>query len=284
MVDATAGHEMLTFMDAFSGYNQILMHLDDQEKTAFITERGTYCYKVIPFGLRNAGATNQRLVNRMFKRQLGNTMEVYIDDMLVKSKKASDHIRKNEKFIWTEQHEAALQQLKQYLSEPPLLSKPMEKKELQLYLAVTESTISDVLVREEDDKQLPIYYVSKSLLSAKMRMSKWAIQLGCFDIRYEPHTTIKSQALTDFVADFNPSIQHEVDREVNILSDTGTSLTWTIYTDGSSNTRGTVLGIVLKSPQWGIFLWDCVAHADHDLSLVFGGEVARRRDMLKFSV
>ncbi|MES7295872.1 reverse transcriptase family protein [Cutibacterium acnes] len=85
LVEATAGNELLSFMDAFSGYNQILMNPDDREKTAFITERGTYCYKVMPFGLKNAGATYQRLVNRMFAGQLGATMEVYIDDMLVKS-------------------------------------------------------------------------------------------------------------------------------------------------------------------------------------------------------
>ena len=87
-----AGHELLSFMDAFSGYNQILMNPDDQEKTSFITERGTYCYKVMPFGLKNAGATYQRLVNKMFSEQLGKTMEVYIDDMLVKSSRASDHV------------------------------------------------------------------------------------------------------------------------------------------------------------------------------------------------
>ena len=68
------------------------MHPNDQEKTSFITDRGTYCYKVMPFGLKNAGATYQRLVNRMFAAQLGKTMEVYIDDMLVKSLKAEDHI------------------------------------------------------------------------------------------------------------------------------------------------------------------------------------------------
>jgi len=85
VVEATAGHEILSFMDALSGSNQILMHPDDQEKTALITDRGTYCYKVMPFGLKNAGATYQRLVNKMFADQLGKMMEVYIDDMLVKS-------------------------------------------------------------------------------------------------------------------------------------------------------------------------------------------------------
>ena len=92
IVDATAGHELLSFMDAFSGYNQISMDPDDQEKTSFITAQGTYCYRVMPFGLKNAGATYQRLVNRMFQKQIGTTMEVYIDDMLVKSLNAKLHI------------------------------------------------------------------------------------------------------------------------------------------------------------------------------------------------
>ena len=92
IVDATAGHELLSFMDAFSGYNQISMDPEDQEKTSFVTAQGTYCYRVMPFGLKNAGATYQRLVNRMFQKQIGATMEVYIDDMLVKSTAAKSHI------------------------------------------------------------------------------------------------------------------------------------------------------------------------------------------------
>ena len=92
IVDATAGHELLSFMDAFSGYNQISMDPDDQEKTTFVTGQGTYCYRVMPFGLKNAGATYQRLVNRMFQKQIRTSMEVYIDDMLVKSTTAELHI------------------------------------------------------------------------------------------------------------------------------------------------------------------------------------------------
>ncbi|CAL2256238.1 unnamed protein product [Prunus armeniaca] len=64
-------------MDAYSGYNQIMMNEDDKAKTFFIIERGTYCYKVMPFGLKNARAIYQRLVSK--------TMEVYVDDMLVKA-------------------------------------------------------------------------------------------------------------------------------------------------------------------------------------------------------
>ena len=68
------------------------MDKEDQEKTAFITSQGLYCYMVMPFGLKNAGATYQRLVNWMFNKQIGRNMEVYIDDMLVKSKEELAHL------------------------------------------------------------------------------------------------------------------------------------------------------------------------------------------------
>ena len=75
-------------MKSFSGYHQIPMHSLDAEKTAFITPRRLYCYNVIPFGLKNVRATYQRLVTKIFQPLIGKTMEVYIDDMLVKSKEA----------------------------------------------------------------------------------------------------------------------------------------------------------------------------------------------------
>ena len=82
----------MSFMDAYSGYNQIAMNSVDQEHTSFMTPTNVYCYKVKSFGLKNAGATYQRLVNRMFADQIGKNMEVYVDDMLVKSKTADNHI------------------------------------------------------------------------------------------------------------------------------------------------------------------------------------------------
>ena len=88
----TSGHQLLSFMDAYSGYNQIPMHVPDQEHTSFIIDRGLYCYKVMPFGLKNAATTYHRLVNMMFKEHINKRMEVYVDDMLVKSTIASDHV------------------------------------------------------------------------------------------------------------------------------------------------------------------------------------------------
>ena len=77
LVDSTARCALLSFMDAFQG---------------FITAGGVYCFKVIPFGLCNAGATYQRLMNLMFKEEIGKSMEVYVDDILVRSKEVTDHI------------------------------------------------------------------------------------------------------------------------------------------------------------------------------------------------
>ena len=78
-------------MDAYSGYNQIRMHPLDEEKITFITENANYYYKVMPFGLKNAGATYQILMNKVFANQIGRIMEVYVDDMVSKTMGEGDH-------------------------------------------------------------------------------------------------------------------------------------------------------------------------------------------------
>ena len=92
LVDSTARHELLSFMDAFSGYNQIKMNEDDQERNSFVTSQGLFCYKVMPFGLKNAGVTYQRLMNKIFTHQIGRNIQVYVDDLLVKSLHENDHL------------------------------------------------------------------------------------------------------------------------------------------------------------------------------------------------
>ncbi|CAA0836868.1 Unknown protein, partial [Striga hermonthica] len=260
MVDATSGHELMSFMDAYSGYNQIPMDPEEAEHTSFYSARGLYCYTMMPFGLKNAGATYQRLVNKMFSRLIGKTMEVYVDDMLVKSVVANDHvthlnemfkilrdysmvlnpkkctfgvksgkflgymvsqreieanptkiqaildlkpptsvkgvqsltgrlaalnrfiskstdrckpffdaIRKGKKFEWTDECQKALKNIKDTLSRPPVLQKPKPDEMLYLYLGVSTSAVSAVLIREEETCQYPIYYVSKALHYAELR-------------------------------------------------------------------------------------------------------------------
>ncbi|XP_056684259.1 uncharacterized protein [Spinacia oleracea] len=177
---------------------------------------------------------------------------------------------------------------------PPLLSKPKEGEVLQLYLAVSSTAASAVLAREDKTQQLPIYYISKSLLEAETRyssleklvlalvtaakklrhyfethqivvmtnypikyvmrrpeltgrMEKGTMALGSFDIKYQPRTAVKSQALADFVADFSPDLEKLADDEVKLINNV--EEIWTLFVDGSSNFRGAGLGVVLKSPQ-----------------------------------
>ncbi|CAM8911187.1 unnamed protein product [Rhodiola kirilowii] len=91
MIDATTGHEALSFMDCTAGYNQIHMAPEDQDATAFRTPKGIFCYKVMPFGLKKAGATYQRAMQKIFEDMMHKTIECYVDDVVVKSKARSDH-------------------------------------------------------------------------------------------------------------------------------------------------------------------------------------------------
>uniref|UniRef100_A0A2N9EVJ5 Uncharacterized protein n=1 Tax=Fagus sylvatica TaxID=28930 RepID=A0A2N9EVJ5_FAGSY len=323
LVDSTAGHKLLTFMDAFSGYNQIVMDESDQEKTSFITSRGLFCYKVMPFGLKNAGATYQRLMNRMFHDQIGRNVEVYVDDMLVKSKEEDDHLDDlRETFQTLRKYQMKLNPSKcafgvysgkflgfmvsqrgieanpdkikailemqppkntkdvqrltgrvaalnrQEVAKPPLLSPSKQGEELYLYLAVSPTAVSSALIREEEKRQLPVYYTSRALRGAEERyppMEKLAfalvtaarklcpptqlddsssgqLNLVKFDIDYRPRTAIKAQALADFIAEFT-SKDDEPTEDVEQTSK------WTMNIDGSSTKDSGGIGVVLKSPE-----------------------------------
>ena len=92
LVDVTYGYPRMSFLDTFQGYHQIALAAKGQEKTTFISLNANYHYTVMPFGLKNVGATYQRMMTRMFLDKIGRTVEVYIDDMVVKSKQETRHI------------------------------------------------------------------------------------------------------------------------------------------------------------------------------------------------
>ena len=101
LVDSASGCKLISFLDAFSGYNQIRMHPMDECKTAFMTERSCYCYKVMPFGLKNAGATYQRLMDRVLSPMLGRNVQAYVDDMVVTSREMEQHVTDLEELFTT---------------------------------------------------------------------------------------------------------------------------------------------------------------------------------------
>jgi hypothetical protein len=86
VIDTTAGCDLLCFLDCYSGYHQIAIKEQDQEKTAFITPFGAYCYTTMSFGMKNAGATYQQAIQACFKRQLNKNVEAYVDDMVVNTR------------------------------------------------------------------------------------------------------------------------------------------------------------------------------------------------------
>ena len=99
LLDNCAKHEVASFVDCHAGYHQIIMDDEDAEKTSFIPLWGTYCYRVMPFGLKNAGATYMRAMTTMFHDMMHREIEVYVDDVIIKSKKQSDHVKDLKRFF-----------------------------------------------------------------------------------------------------------------------------------------------------------------------------------------
>ncbi|CAL2227975.1 unnamed protein product [Prunus armeniaca] len=240
LVDGATKHELLSFMDSHTGYNQIFIAEEDVHKTAFRCPGaiGTYEWMVMPFGLKNAGATYQRAMNLIFHDLIGRTVEVYIDDVVVKSPSKADHVghlrqafnrmrahdlnmnpnkcafgvtagnflgflvhqrgievdknkattimaappprskkelqsflgkvnflrrfisnlagkirpltpllklKDTERFVWGSEHQAALDDIKKYLSQPPVLMPPKIAKPLRLYISASEGSIGCLL-------------------------------------------------------------------------------------------------------------------------------------------
>jgi len=99
LVDGVAGCELLSFMDAYSGYIQIRMHPMDVDKTTFIRSLSNFCYIVMSFGLKNAGATYQRLIDRILEGMICRNVEAYMDDMVVKYVKVGSHVQDLKEFF-----------------------------------------------------------------------------------------------------------------------------------------------------------------------------------------
>ncbi|CAL9000663.1 unnamed protein product, partial [Prunus brigantina] len=208
MVDATTGHEALSFMDGSSGYNQIRMSPEDEELKAFRTPKGIYCYKVMPFGLKNAGATYQRAMQKIFGDMLHKNVKCYVDDLVIKSKRREDHLKdlrmvfnrlrkyqlkmnplkcafgvtsagrcqpfsrlmkKDVPFVWDEACHNAFESIKRYLSSSPLLGAPIPGKPLILYIAAQERSIGALLAQEnESHKEQALYYLSRTLTGPEL--------------------------------------------------------------------------------------------------------------------
>ncbi|XP_057785571.1 uncharacterized protein LOC131003111 [Salvia miltiorrhiza] len=298
------------------GYHQVKMNIGDIAKMAFVVCCGVYGWKSMPFGLKNAGATYQRMMEKIFKEQLSKNISVYVDDMLVRSLRAEDHVSDLEEiFTVVRKHRLMLNPAKctfgvttgkflgykvtpagievnaekvkaiMEMTPPRGIKEPVPGETLYLYIAVGEDAISSVLIREEGSHQRPIYFVSRIIqgpeqnyteiekaalavmvtarklrpyfLSHRVvvrtslpfkqvlgrpdlsgRMVKWAVELGEYDVEYEPRTAIKAQALADFIQETTRRPMPEF---------------WVAFMDGSVTKEGCGIGVYITSPGYGTY-------------------------------
>jgi len=264
LINAAAGHKMMSFMDGNAGYNQIFMAPEDVNKTAFRVPGavGLFEYLVMTFGLKNAGATYQRAMNYIFHDLIGKLAEIYIDDVVVKSKSAGGHledlrqvlertrrfglkmnpkkcafgvsagqflgflvhergieiglksqeavktmkppttkkelqkligkinfvrqfisnlsgriepfmglvkIKSDDEFRWGAEQQQAFDEIKEYLSKPPVLVPPQQDRPFYVYLSVGDTSIASVLVQKHDSQERVVFYLSRRMLDAETR-------------------------------------------------------------------------------------------------------------------
>nr|GEX94879.1 reverse transcriptase domain-containing protein [Tanacetum cinerariifolium] len=190
-VESLCGYPFKCFLDAYKGYHQIQMAEQDEKKTAFHTSHGLYYYTKMPFGLKNTGATYHRLVDKAFDRQIGRNLEIYVDDLVIKSHTKTELLRDIEEtirtlrkinmklnpkksvhqksdFHWTPEAEQAFKQLKQHLAKLPMLVAPKPKEELIMYLSASYAAISAVLMTERNTVQTPVYFMSRVLQAPEL--------------------------------------------------------------------------------------------------------------------
>ncbi|GJX54058.1 reverse transcriptase domain-containing protein, partial [Tanacetum coccineum] len=255
-IKAVIGFLFKCFLDAYKGY--------DKEKTAFYTDQETYCYTKMPFELKNAGATYQRLIDSAFQEQLGRNLEAYVNDMVIKSK-----------------------------TEQGLMMDIAETFDNKGKSQEDEGSVSGILVADRKGKQIPIWYVSQTLheaeqnyapleklvlclvrLSRRLRryfkahpirvitdqpikqilnklevsgnLAKYAVELGPYNITYVPRNAVKGQVLADFINDIPVGTKH---LEICSLTDDENFEEWTVYTDGASSLKGVGAGLVLINPS-----------------------------------
>nr|GFA28314.1 reverse transcriptase domain-containing protein [Tanacetum cinerariifolium] len=322
-VESLYGYPFKCFLDAYKGYHQIQLAEADEEKTAFHTGQGVYCYTKMPFSLKNTSATYQRLMDKAFKSQAGRNIEVYVDDLVVKSYTEAEMMRdieetfctlrkvnmklnpkkcsfglpegvflgyvitpeglkpcpektaavlqllslrtikevqslngklanlnrllsksvekslslfqtlkeciKKSDFCWTAEAEQAFQQLKQHLSELPLLVAPKPQEELIMYLSTTYEAVSAVLMTKRGTTQTSIYFISRALQGPELNYSSM------------------EKLVLSLVFTAKRLRRYFQAHPITVITDQ--PIKQTLFTGGSSCVDGSGAGLILTNPE-----------------------------------
>uniref|UniRef100_A0A2N9IY48 RNA-directed DNA polymerase n=1 Tax=Fagus sylvatica TaxID=28930 RepID=A0A2N9IY48_FAGSY len=279
LIDSAAGHAMFSFMDGFSGYNQICMSPKDAEKTAFRTPIGNFYYTVMPFGLKNAGATYQRTMTAMFHDMMHREIEDYVDDIVVKSKTRRDHfgvleevtsafsplLKKGASFRWSTECQEAFEKLKKTvmgLNNPIYYVSRTLKDAESRYSGAERSCLALIYASQRLRHYFLAHKVQLMTKSHPYQKSAASVSIiwqistmasaAVTSMRFiaETPTAVKSQAIADLLAQFpgedNSLITDEVPGEINEVFLTGLAdSVWTLRFDGSSTATSAGAGIVL---------------------------------------
>ncbi|PKI48751.1 hypothetical protein CRG98_030852, partial [Punica granatum] len=276
LVDNTVRHTQFSFMDGFSGYNQIRMAEEDKIKTTFSTMWGTFYYQVMPFGLKNAGATYQRAMctfGARSRKLLGfvvsergievdpdkvkairelpppssvrevrgflgrlNYIARFIANLTDKCQPLFRLLSKNVAIEWDEECPKAFNAIKAYLVQPPVLVPPTPDRPLILYLTAD-----------------PLKYLLDSPSSMR-NIAKWRCQLMEYDIEYVSRPSVKGQPIADHLAEFpiednTPIIPNFPDEGILQVDGEDDKPEWKMYFDGAVNSTGSGIGAILISPD-----------------------------------
>ncbi|GJY27943.1 reverse transcriptase domain-containing protein [Tanacetum coccineum] len=270
-VESLCGFPFKCFLDAYKGYHQIQMAKEDEEKTTFITSQRIFCYTKMPFGLRNVGATYQRLVDKAFHKLIGKNLEVYVDDLVIKSLTEDEIVRDIEETFKT------LREINMKLNpkkctfgaeEGMFLGYKVNTKGLKVCPDKVDAVLSlpspeclkdvqklngklaslnralrgpEINYTSMEKLVLALVHASKRL----KRLQKWSIELGEYAIHYRPRVSVKGQILADFIVERpeedSPNTPMEVEEKLYEP--------WIFFIDGSSCTDGSGSGLILINPE-----------------------------------
>ncbi|GJR57995.1 reverse transcriptase domain-containing protein [Tanacetum coccineum] len=255
-----------------------------REKSAFHTSQGVYCYTKMPFGLKNAGATYQRLVDKAFDSQVDQNMEVYVDDLVIKSHTEAEMIRDiNETFQTLRRINMKLNPKKctfgaregmflGYMISPEGIKPCLDKTEVVLQLPGTSLQAA---------KAALVGVTSAGSTNVAGRLQKWSDMLGEHNITYRPRTSVKGQILADFL----------VEKPDENLPETPTTdipqEPWTLFTDGSSSSNNEaeyealIVGLRIAS-QMGVRNVNVSVDSKLVANHVLGAYVAKEQNMIKY--
>nr|GEY05875.1 reverse transcriptase domain-containing protein [Tanacetum cinerariifolium] len=236
-VESLCGYPFKCFLDAYKGYHQIQLAEGDEEKTAFHTGQGVYCYTKMPFGLKNVGVTYQQLMDKAFESQVGRNIEVYVDDLVVKSYTEAEMMRDVEETFRT------LRKVNMKLN-PKKCSFGLVEGVFLGYV-ITPEGIKPCPDKTAAVLQLPSPRTIKEVMTrpdVAGWLQKWSIMLGEHNITYRPRTSVKGQILADFLIEIPGDVSQAAPAAVTQEE------SWTLFTDGSSCVDGSGAGLILTNP------------------------------------